>query len=99
MRRLIMHLAALVLALGGVSAVSQERQPEYQLGPGDSIRVQVFQNPELTVETRVSENGTISYPLIGAVNVGGLTISTAEQAIAKALAAGNYIERPQVNIV
>jgi len=85
--------------VSGASVLAQERQPEYQLGPGDSIRVQVFQNPELTVETRVSENGTISFPLIGTVSVGGLTITAAEQAVAKGLASGHYIERPQVNIV
>lgn len=92
-------LPLLLAALLCRSGYAQERQPEYQLGPGDNIRIQVFQNPELTVETRVSENGTISYPLIGTVNIGGMTILAAEQVIAKGLAAGKYIERPQVNIV
>jgi polysaccharide export outer membrane protein len=87
------------LAVFAMGAAAQERLPEYQLGSGDFIRIQVFQNPELTVETRVSENGTISYPLVGVVRVGGLTIAAAEQAIARGLAAGRYIERPQVNIV
>jgi len=72
---------------------------EYQLGDGDSIRVLVFQNPELTVETRVTERGTITYPLIGNVAIGGMTIPGAEQAIAKALSDGGFIQRPQVNIV
>jgi polysaccharide export outer membrane protein len=72
---------------------------EYKLGPGDSIRVQVFQNPDLTVETRVSEAGTISYPLVGNVAIGGLTISQAESKIAGALRSGNYLRSPQVNIV
>src|SRR4051794_24648634 len=99
MRNTFWRLVPLLLMLAVSLASGQERQPEYQLAPGDMIRVQVFRNPELTVETRVSENGTISYPLIGTVTVGGLTISAAEQAIAKGLAAGKYIERPQVNIV
>jgi polysaccharide export outer membrane protein len=51
------------------------------------------------VETRVTENGTISYPLVGTVKVGGLTIPAAEQAIAKALSAGGFIQKPQVNIL
>ncbi|HYF43833.1 MAG TPA: polysaccharide export protein EpsE [Ramlibacter sp.] len=72
---------------------------EYKLGPGDSIRVQVFQNPDLTVETRVSEAGTISYPLVGNVAIGGLTIGQAEAKIAGALRSGNYLRSPQVNIV
>lgn len=73
-------------------------QSEYQIGSGDNIRIQVFQNPDLTMETRVTENGTISYPLIGSVRIGGMTIPAAEQAIAKALKDGGFIQSPQVNI-
>ncbi len=77
---------------------AQDRQPEYQLGAGDTIRIQVFQNPDLTMETRVTENGTASYPLVGSVKIGGMTIPAAEQAIAKALKDGGFIQAPQVNI-
>ena len=87
------------LAVAATALHAQDKQAEYRLGHGDNVRIQVFQNPELTVETRVSENGTITYPLVGSVKVGGMTISGAEQAIAKALSAGNFIARPQVNIV
>jgi polysaccharide export outer membrane protein len=79
-------------------ARAQERQAEYLLAAGDVIRVTVFQNPDLTVETRVTENGTISYPLIGSVKVGGMTLPSAEQAIATALKAGGFLREPQVNI-
>lgn len=72
--------------------------PEYKLGPGDAIRVQVFQNPDLTVEARVSENGTISYPLVGNMQLGGLSIGEAEKRIASALQQGGYLKQPQVNI-
>jgi polysaccharide export outer membrane protein len=72
---------------------------EYQLGPGDSIRVQVYQSPDLTVEARVSETGTITYPLIGGVTVGGLSIGQAEKRIADALRTRNILKAPQVNIV
>lgn len=87
---------ASMLALG---AHAQDKLAEYQLGAGDSIRITVFQNPDLTVETRVTENGGISYPLVGTVRIGGMTIPAAEQAIAKALKDGNFIQQPQVNIV
>jgi len=72
---------------------------DYLLGSGDSIRVNVFQNPELTTETRVSESGTITYPLIGEIKVGGKTIQDAEQTIAQALISGGFVQQPQVNIV
>lgn len=99
MSRVLACMLGIALALCAVSAGAQDRQPEYQLGPGDNIRILVFQNPELTLETRVTENGTITYPLIGVVRIGGMTIAAAGQTIARALAAGNFIERPQVNIV
>lgn len=92
----------LLLALGAVFALgaqAQDNRPEYQLGPGDSIRISVYQNPDLTLETRVTENGTITFPLIGSVKIGGMTVSAAEKAIANALRAGSFVKQPQVNIL
>lgn len=72
---------------------------DYPLGPGDVLRIQVFQNPDLTTETRVSENGAITFPLIGAVDVGGLAIGAAEKKIAGALKDGGFVQQPQINII
>jgi polysaccharide biosynthesis/export protein len=72
---------------------------DYRLGPGDAIGVQVYQSPDLSVDARVSESGVISYPLVGSVQIGGLTISEAEKKIADALRAGRFVKVPQVNIV
>jgi polysaccharide export outer membrane protein len=90
-------LLAAVLAFASWSALAQTK-PDYPLGAGDTIRVQVFQNPDLTIETRVSENGSITYPLIGAVDLGGLSVAAAEKKIAEALQKGGFIRQPQVNI-
>ncbi len=76
-----------------------QNNADYRLSAGDSIRVQVFQSPDLTVEARISESGTISYPLIGTVELGGLSVSAAEKKIADALRTGGFLVRPQVNIV
>ena len=57
-------VAALGISIAG-AALGQNPAPDYLLGAGDDIRIQVFQNPELTVETRVPETGVIAYPLIG----------------------------------
>jgi polysaccharide export outer membrane protein len=93
---------ALLLMLGAAfvsAAQGQSGVPEYQLGAGDSIRITVFQNPDLTLETRVSGEGTITYPLIGSVKLGGMTIARAEQTIAAALRNGRFIKEPQVSIL
>jgi len=98
-----LHNAFLIIAtLLATSAFAQDKaapQLDYPLGAGDAIRVQVFQNPDLTIETRVSENGSITYPLIGAVELGGLSIAEAEKKIAQALKSGGFVQQPQVNIV
>ncbi len=72
---------------------------DYKLGAGDAIGVQVYQSPDLSVDARVSESGVINYPLVGSVQLGGLTISEAEKKIADALRTGGFVKVPQVNIV
>ena len=79
--------------------LAHAQNTDYPLGAGDAIKIQVFQNPDLTIETRVSENGSITYPLIGAMELGGLSIAVAEKKIAGALQTGGFIQNPQVNIV
>ncbi|MBL8390611.1 MAG: polysaccharide biosynthesis/export family protein, partial [Candidatus Accumulibacter sp.] len=82
-----------------VAAQAQDRAPDYRLGAGDAIKISVFQNPDLTVETRVADSGIITYPLIGAVQLGGNTIPEAEKAIADKLREGGFVQKPQVNIL
>jgi len=72
---------------------------DYRLGAGDAIGVQVYQSPDLSIDARVSESGVISYPLVGSVQLGGLTIAEAEKKIADALRTGGFVKVPQVNIV
>jgi polysaccharide biosynthesis/export protein len=101
-------LAAATLAVAGVpagAALAQAQTPpgatvnDYRLGAGDVVRISVFQNPELTLETRVSESGVISFPLLGAVRVGGQSVSAAEKLIADGLRNGNFVRQPQVTMV
>jgi len=81
-------------ALPGAVPVSQLDA----LGQGDMVRVTVFRNPELTTEARVSERGTILFPMIGEVNIVGLTPSQAGQQIADKLRSGKYVVNPEVTV-
>ena len=72
---------------------------EYRLGSGDVIRINVYQNPDLTIETRVTEAGIVSYPLLGAIRLGGLSVTAAEKLIADGLRGGNFVKNPQVTLV
>ena len=83
--RLLPNLLVILMLAFATCAGAQDVPADYRLGPGDGIRITVFQNADLTLETRVSESGIITYPLIGTVKIGGLTPSAAEQVIAAAL--------------
>jgi polysaccharide export outer membrane protein len=96
-RTLVFFLTLLIL--NGANASTDADNVDYPLGPGDIVRIQVFQNPDLTTETRVSETGVITYPLVGSVKVGGLSIAEAENKLASALKKGGFIRQPQVTIV
>ncbi len=92
-------LAAMLMVLGLQAHAQSNSAAEYILGPSDSIRIAVYQNPDLTLETRISESGTISFPLIGSAKIGGLTVTEAEKLIAKTLRDGNFLKQPQVSIL
>lgn len=85
-------LAALLVAAGA------HCQPNDLLGEGDLVRITVYQNPDLTTETRLAERGVISFPLIGQIILGGLTPAAAEAQIAKRLNDGRFLIHPQVSL-
>lgn len=94
---------AAVLLLAGVAAPpvcgAADTPPDYLLAPGDTVHIQVFQNPDMNLDTRVSETGYISFPLIGAVRIGGLSPFGAEREIARKLEGGGFVNKPQVTVV
>jgi polysaccharide export outer membrane protein len=63
------------------------------------VRINVYQNPDLAIETRVTEAGLISYPLLGSIRVGGLSVTATEKLIADGLRSGNFVKQPQVTLV
>lgn len=98
MRFALRCLLASLVSCG--AAFGQSTDPATQtLGTADVIKIGVFQNPDLNLETRVSEAGEISFPLLGTVAVGGLTVAAAEQKIARLLREGGFVLKPQVNIL
>lgn len=74
-------------------------QQQYSIVPGDILKVSVFKNPEMSVEVRVSEGGAVGFPLLGSVQIAGLTPEAAERRIALLLKDGGFVLNPQVNIL
>ncbi|HMM52589.1 MAG TPA: polysaccharide export protein EpsE [Burkholderiaceae bacterium] len=91
-------LTSLALLFAALAHAQADGRVDYRLGPGDMVRIQVFQQPDLTVEARVSENGVISYPLLGVIRIGGLSPTDVERLIAQRLTEGNFLKSPQVTL-
>jgi polysaccharide export outer membrane protein len=72
---------------------------QYRIGAGDSLHINVYMSPDLSIDARVNEAGDISYPLLGRITLGGLTVTTAEAHLAQALKKGDIVKNPQVSIV
>jgi len=97
--RALMALAAVLAALWlPLAASAADPARDYIVGTGDVLRVSVYQSPDLTLETRVSESGSISYPLLGQVRVAGLSVSQVESEITLGLQKGNFLRQPQVTV-
>lgn len=94
-RKIVFLLIGLMLASWSLYA----KADDILLGAGDVIRVKVYGSDDLTLETRISEAGVISYPLVGEVKIGGLSTAQAESKIAGLLKNGGYLNNPQVNIL
>lgn len=100
-------LATLTLSLAG-PAVGQSPAgsatpenpavgPDYVIGPGDSLNVFVWRNPELTVTVPVRPDGRISTPLVEDMVAVGKTPAQLARDIETVLA--EYVKQPQVNII
>jgi polysaccharide export outer membrane protein len=98
MRYLLQCVLLVLLSASTAFAQPAAKTTEPVLGIGDVVKVTVYQNPDLAVDARVSELGQINIPLIGAVAVGGLPVSAAEQLIEKLLRDGGFVLKPQVTI-
>ena len=109
----VLWAAALLWAAGPLQAAEEgggvidpNRQPsslgaaapmEYVLCSRDVIMIRVFEEPELETKAVISQDGTITMPLLGSVKVGGIAVGKATRLI-RDLLAKDYIVDPQVNL-
>ena len=79
------------------STKSATNNYDYQIGPGDLLDVKVYEAQDLSTEARVSTRGTVTYPLLGEVDLGGLTVQEAEKKL-RGLLQAKYVKDPHVSI-
>lgn len=70
----------------------------YRISPNDLIHIKVYQEDDLETKIRVSADGSATFPLLGAVQLGGRTVDEATALIRRELAR-DYLVNPQVTLV
>jgi polysaccharide export outer membrane protein len=96
----------MLLVLAGCSSSKPSDMPplseagllsEYRIGVGDSIQINVWRNPELSLSVPVRPDGKVSMPLIGDILAANRTATELSAAITKDLA--SYVRNPQVTVI
>jgi len=72
--------------------------PLTPLGPGDSVALHVFGQPDMDTVLGVADDGTIRVPLAGAIPVGGLSPESAARRVEKAFKDGGFFIDPHVTL-
>jgi polysaccharide export outer membrane protein len=79
------------------SAQATQSRGEYVIGAQDVLTVTVWDSPDLSGKFTVEADGSFTFPLIGRVKAGGLTLRQFEAELKKKLADG-YFKNPQVSV-
>jgi polysaccharide export outer membrane protein len=92
----LMALGGVVVPLSDAHAQAPEAT-EYVVGPQDVLAVTVANEPTLSGKFTVVVDGTVAYPLLGSVKVGGLSLRAVERELTTRLREG-YLEKPVVSV-
>jgi polysaccharide biosynthesis/export protein len=87
-------LVCLLMPSLGIGSSLPSHQ-SYRLGSNDVVRIQVYGEEDLTVESKVDGDGHINFPLLGMVSVAGKTTQELQEYLATRLASG-YVRAPKV---
>jgi protein involved in polysaccharide export with SLBB domain len=90
-------LLSLMLLTSALSLGAEDGLSDYRLGSGDLLSIQVFGEADLSLEVRLSDAGSFSYPFLGELKVAGKSISQLGEMIRSRLA-GDYLVNPNVNV-
>lgn len=106
MKKLCLHIF-LLLAATAAWAQGESLAPEemssgapasYELRPGDSIRITIFNEPDLTTQQKLDSDGVAIIPLLGRIGLAGYSLRDAESFLEKQFIDEEYLIHPQVTI-
>lgn len=109
LRYLTLLTAALLLALTAsgnepptapaVAAPATDTDPNYRLSTGDTIRITVYNEPDLTVTQTIARSGEVRLPLIGEIILTDQSVREAERTLEKTYRDREFLRKPVVNLV
>jgi polysaccharide export outer membrane protein len=79
--------------LGSVGSLS-----DGPISAGEMVHINVFDAPDFSLVTRVSESGDVPFPIIGTFHIAGLNSTSAAEALAKQLKDRNLMQDPEITI-
>ncbi len=83
MKRLVLFLSLLLLAV----PARAEEQPIYRVVAGDVLQITIWKEPNLDREALVLPDGSLTFPLVGRIQVEGLTLETVQRVVKEHLRA------------
>lgn len=90
---------SVVLVAQGPSKPSQvPAATDYVVGPNDVLTITSYDQPELSGKFAIEADGSFTYPMIGRVTVGGLTLRQVEAQVKKQLKDGGFFNNPQITV-
>ena len=93
----IYQLIILLISCLLISPITSAEQNTYQLSTGDRIKITVYGEEDLTLETTLDDDGIINYPFLGEIAIEGMTVKKLENKIYKHLK-GDYLIDPNVHV-
>ncbi|KAF0096317.1 MAG: polysaccharide export outer membrane protein [Puniceicoccaceae bacterium 5H] len=70
----------------------------YRLNQQDLLTITVYDNPDLTTNQRIDVQGRVQIPLLGRIEIAGMTVGEAEQKIEQLFKDERYLRNPQVTV-
>ncbi len=92
---MVFRVIGVIVAL--LTATAAFAQTDYRLQPGDQLRIEVLEDNTLNREVLVLPDGSVSFPLAGAVSAGGRTTTDLAGSIASAISS-NFATTPTVSV-
>jgi len=94
---LTMPVIIVFFILSSVTAFTVQAADDYRLGSGDTIKITVFGQKDLSIETLLNDSGKVDYPFLGQLQATGKTLTEFQQNIHNGLK-GDYLINPSVSV-